>query len=227
MTGNYPHHTAVNSVLDTALSLDDLELLMSDEKIISEYFKESGYRTRLIGKWSLGFYQEKNSQKHRGFDSFFGYLDPLGIYNYTNVSEDFAQTDNEQIVNDVTQMYATEMFTREAIKVIKSHDKSVPLYLQINHLEVHAATGFHPTRAKPEDVDKFLYIENPKRKHLAGERIFWEIFKGWNSKTHQLNIFTKIKGKKIFNSILGAGNLYKKITKIERRVWNRLSTPCH
>lgn len=168
MTGNYPHHTAINSILDSEIPLDELELLMSGEKIMSEYLKESGYRTRLIGKWSQGFYQEKNSQKHRGFDSFFGYLDPLGIFNYTNVLDDFAHENAAQIMNDVTQMYATEMFTKEAIKVIKNHDKNLPLYLQINHLEVHAATGFHPTRAKPEDVDKFLYIENPKRKHLAG-----------------------------------------------------------
>lgn len=168
MTGKYPHHTAINSIFDNEISLDDLEVQMTGEKIIPEYFRESGYRTRLIGKWSLGFYQEKNSQKHRGFDSFFGFFDPLGIFNYTNVLDDFAQDVNAQIVNDFTQMYATEMFTKEAVKVIKNHDKNVPLYLQINHLEVHAATGFHPTRAKPEDVDKFLYIENPKRKHLAG-----------------------------------------------------------
>lgn len=47
--------------------------LGSDEKLMSNYFKEAGYKTRLVGKWHLGHYIRQLTPNNRGFDSFYGF----------------------------------------------------------------------------------------------------------------------------------------------------------
>nr|CAD7200791.1 unnamed protein product [Timema douglasi] len=66
--------------------------------------------------------------------------------------------------------YATDVFTREAVDIILSHDKARPLYLQVAHLAVHS--GNDTLRLEVPDVDanerRFSYITNPRRRLFAG-----------------------------------------------------------
>jgi arylsulfatase B len=76
---------------------------------------------------------------------------------------------NLNVINDRDGEYATNLFTNEAVRIIKSHDKQSPLFLMINHLAPHAGNDDAPMQARPEDILRFSYIPDEKRRLLAGK----------------------------------------------------------
>ena len=65
--------------------------------------------------------------------------------------------------------YATDLFTDEAIDVIEKHDtEENPLFLMISHLAPHTGNDYELLQAPQEEIDKFNYLENPKRRILGG-----------------------------------------------------------
>lgn len=171
MTGKYPLKTGMQHFV---IPSDEPWGLPLEEKIMPEYFKEVGYTTRLIGKWHLGFFQQQYAPTRRGFDSFFGYLGPYIDYNdYTlnmfdrNYSRGYDMRRNMNIAKDFTPKYATDIFTEEAVRVISEHQGKTPLYLQLNHLSPHAGNEDNPMQAPPDEIAKFSYIPDIKRRTLA------------------------------------------------------------
>lgn len=147
------------------------------EKLISEYFKEAGYKTALVGKWHLGFYQKAYTPTKRGFDSHFGYLGPyIGYWDYSlkmhdrNFSRGYDMRRNENICNMNPKKYATELFTDEAVNVITTHNVDDPLFLVVNHLAPHAGNEApdNPLEAPEVEIEKFKHIQDPDRRVLAG-----------------------------------------------------------
>lgn len=140
-----------------------------------EYFKDAGYATNLVGKWHLGFYQKQYTPTFRGFDSFFGYHGPyIDYFDYTlnmfdrNYSRGYDMRRNLSVANDFDPIYATDLFTNQAVNVINTHDKGKPLFLLLNHLAPHAGNEDFPMQAPEEEIGKFSYIANEKRRTLAG-----------------------------------------------------------
>jgi arylsulfatase A len=82
LTGTNPTRTGV---LNTLLSRGD-PIIAENEKTIASMLRDQGYVTRMIGKWHLGFEEDKSGKKpfldftkplkggpvDRGFDSFYG-----------------------------------------------------------------------------------------------------------------------------------------------------------
>lgn len=64
--------------------------------------------------------------------------------------------------------YATDLFTKEAVRVIADHDESKPLFLLMSHLGVHTGNEDNPMEAPEEEVEKFAHISDPKRRIYAG-----------------------------------------------------------
>lgn len=155
--------------------LDEPWGLGLDQKLMPQYFKEAGYKTNLIGKWHLGFFNETYMPNHRGFDSFFGYMGPyVDYFDYTlkmfsrNYSRGYDMRRNLSIEHEIfPKPYATNLFTNEAVKMIIEHDKNDPLFLLINHLAPHAANDDFPLQAPKEEIEKFNYIKDPSRRTLA------------------------------------------------------------
>lgn len=69
---------------------------------------------------------------------------------------------------DLQGRYATEMFTDEAVHLIRSHNKNTPLFLYMSHLAVHAGNPGKFLEAPQEAINKFLHIADPNRRTFAG-----------------------------------------------------------
>ena len=149
-----------------------------DQKMIQEYFKESGYVTGLIGKWHLGgeFFKEK-FPTNRGFDRFYGFLDSTHDYWKANTgrSETYGPCgyaplfDQEEPV-EVMEQYLTRQLTDKALEFIdQNRDKPFFLYLahHASHVphqvprethELYASMDLGPgsvtTRAMHDELDK-------------------------------------------------------------------------
>ena len=146
-----------------------------EQKLLPEYFRDAGYTTRLIGKWHLGFYQQQYAPTNRGFDSFFGYLGPyIDYFDYTmkdfqyDYTRGYDMRRNLTVAKDFDPIYATNLFTKEAVNVISKHDKKSPLYLQLNHIAPHTGNQDFPMQAPDDVIAKFSNIPSLKRRTLAG-----------------------------------------------------------
>lgn len=71
---------------------------------------------------------------------------------------------------DLHGQYSTDVFTKEAVSVIKSHNRSEPLFLYIGHAAVHSGNPYNPLPAPDEIVAKFNTIGNYKRRRFAGRK---------------------------------------------------------
>jgi arylsulfatase B len=112
---------------------------------MSEFYKEAGYSTHLVGKWHLGFYQEQYTPTKRGFDTHFGYLGPyIDYWDYSfkmfdrNYSRGIDFRNNLAPDGSHNGTYATDLFTTKAIEIIQNHDKNKPLFLMVTHLAPHS-----------------------------------------------------------------------------------------
>jgi arylsulfatase B len=64
--------------------------------------------------------------------------------------------------------YVTDLITEEAVKIIKNAKKKEPVYLFISHLATHAGNPGLDLEFPPNDLDRFSYIPNLRRRELAG-----------------------------------------------------------
>jgi hypothetical protein len=65
--------------------------------------------------------------------------------------------------------YSTDLFTKEAVRLIKEHDTSSPLLLYMAHLAPHTGNERDPFQAPDSVVAKLDHIQDPERRVYAGE----------------------------------------------------------
>jgi len=75
-----------------------------------------------------------------------------------------------QVVYNETGTYGTELFTREADKVINDHDDSRPLFLYFAQQAVHVGNNNEPLQAPKKYLDRLSYIGDEKRRTYAGNK---------------------------------------------------------
>lgn len=79
----------------------------------------------------------------------------------------------EKVGNEMTDRYATEIFTEEAQKVIEtSKQQKKPMFLMVSHLAVHTGNpgpNILEVSNQTQNNIRFSYIENKKRRLYAGE----------------------------------------------------------
>ena len=143
LLGRYPGrvHTNGNTGVTGKGGLSDSELTLA------EALKGAGYRTAMLGKWHLGYAEEKFLPVNQGFDSWFGlpYSNdmmppwvktemPLWLYEGT-----------KRVEHPVNQDTLTTRYTERAVKFLeRDHDKPFFLYLAYNmpHMPVRTADRF-------------------------------------------------------------------------------------
>ncbi|KAK8787979.1 hypothetical protein V5799_022245 [Amblyomma americanum] len=157
-------HDALEPAVPAGLSLD--------VKIMSEYFKELGYETHILGKWHLGYFSDEYMPTNRGFDSFCGFhTGPEDYYSHIlkwdgQVGLDFWKNIEPLATDNAT--YSTTLFTERAKSIITNRDKSKPLFLYLPHQAPHCGADPNPLQAPEKNVAKFPYIGDTGRTLYAG-----------------------------------------------------------
>ena len=98
---------------------------------------------------------------------------------------------NLDVVRNETGHYSTELFTKEAVNVIKSHDKKQPLFLYLSHQGVHSGNPDNPLQVPDKYTKKLKHIKNQSRRKYAGKALlswyhFVVVAKFWSRKTNGL-----------------------------------------
>lgn len=149
----------------------------------------------MVGKWHLGFYTKEYTPTYRGFDSHLGfwsghhdYFDHTAVEEVRNDESLIRTREKKKIQNSVrTQpywgldmrrglepawdlhgQYSTDVFTKEAVRLIDNHNTSRPMFLYLSHAAVHSGNPYNPLPAHDHDVAKFPKILDYNRRRFAG-----------------------------------------------------------
>ncbi|XP_077987808.1 arylsulfatase B-like [Glandiceps talaboti] len=162
MTGRYQIHTGLQHGV---ILPGQPNCLPTDEVTLAQKLKEVGYSTRIVGKWHLGYHTEACLPTHRGFDSFFGYLNGMEDY-YTHIREngyDLRRNEREVALN-FTGQYSTMVFIKEAQRIIKQHNPEKPLFLYLPLQSVHG-----PLQVPSQYIEEYKdIIKDVDRRTIAG-----------------------------------------------------------
>ncbi|XP_050679901.1 arylsulfatase I isoform X1 [Leptidea sinapis] len=168
MTGKYGIHTGMQHGVIYGMEPRGLPL---SETILPQYLKKEGYSTHLVGKWHLGSYKKKYLPLNRGFDSHLGFwTGKIDMYDHTTEEKGVWGFDFRRgfaVAHDLFGKYATDVYTEEAVKIIKSHNTLNPLFLMVAHSAVHTGNPYEPIRAPEPRVAEFEHIQDPQRRKFA------------------------------------------------------------
>jgi len=158
MTGRYPFRYGLQTGVIPQGGTYGLAL---DDHLLPELLRDAGYATAMSGKWHLGHAKAEFWPRQRGFDSFYGAL--LGeIDHFThkaaNGNPDWFR-DNEAIEEEG---FDNILFANEAVRVIKEHDQSKPLFLYLAFTAPHT-----PFQAPQEYLDRNSHIADESRRAYA------------------------------------------------------------
>lgn len=122
---------------------------------VADVMRGAGYTTSLIGKWHVGKgLHHEYSPWNRGFEEFWGYYGAFGTFTNPKLTRP-PGTEAE------VPGYSTDLFTDAAIDYINKH-KDKPFFLNVAYNAAHLVQV-----AKPEDLERFAHITDPKRRMAA------------------------------------------------------------
>ena len=157
MTGRYPMRYGLQTFVITPGQHYGLP---TDERIMAEALKESGYSTYALGKWHLGHSKKEYWPQNRGFDYFYG--STIGNIDYYTKERNGVmdwQRNGKFIKEDG---YFTDLITKDAVRIIEEQDGKKPFFLYIAHLAPHS-----PYQAPQKAIDKVKGIEDETRRTYA------------------------------------------------------------
>ncbi|XP_048582679.1 arylsulfatase B [Nematostella vectensis] len=160
MTGKYPIHLGMQHFVINITSPWGMPRRFPT---IPQKLRTLGYRTSMIGKWHLGFFDWDYTPLRRGFDSFLGFF--AGEQDHWRHSKmgflDFRR--DEEPANEYGGQHSTDVFTQEAINIAMRHNASQPLFLLLSYAAVHT-----PLQAHPNDVNKIGGVSDKDRQNYLG-----------------------------------------------------------
>ena len=154
MTGCYPQRISFGTFDGLRVLFPGQGIgLSNEEKTVAKTFKESGYSTKIIGKWHCGD-QEDFLPTNHGFDSYFGipYSNDMGrqvkIKDYIPNDSSLHKItewdrpplplvrDKEVIQEQPDQRSIAERYTEDAVKFMREN-RETPFFLYLAHMQVH------------------------------------------------------------------------------------------
>lgn len=132
--------------------------LPTTEITLANQLKQAGYHTGLVGKWHLGN-AKRFQPAQRGFDESFGFLG--GAHTYLPAKEDAKSGIFRNGVEINEPEYLTDAFGREGAAFIEKNSAN-PFFLYLTFNAVHV-----PLDTKPEKLEQFKSISDPKRRSYA------------------------------------------------------------
>ncbi len=119
-----------------------------EESFFPQSLQKAGYQTFMVGKWHLGR-GEGYEPLDRGFDHFYGFMGGgIDYYKHTSGRGTDWQRNGKTIEEEG---YSTDLFAKEAIKLLKERDKEKPLFLYLPFNAPH--TPFQAPDAFLEDYE--------------------------------------------------------------------------
>lgn len=118
-----------------------------EEELLPEALAAAGYRTALIGKWHLGHTAPEMVPNARGFEHFYGFLN--GAIDYFEHTRD-GGLDWQRNGRSIREPgYATDLLAREAVRTLKRHDPSEPLFLCLSWNAPHIPLQVPEPQVRP------------------------------------------------------------------------------
>ncbi|KAG8183894.1 hypothetical protein JTE90_002463 [Oedothorax gibbosus] len=168
MTGLYPIHTGLQH---DVIYVDQPWGLPLHKTLLPQHLQKLGYSNHAVGKWHLGFFHKEYTPTYRGFDSHYGYWSGKEDYfDHTQQMGELWGLDfyhNMEPVTDGLGKYSTNLFTDQAVKIIKNHNTTSPLFLYVAYQAVHSANSYAPLQAPLNYIKRFAHIKDKKRRTFA------------------------------------------------------------
>lgn len=157
MTGRYPLRLGLGYTVVRPWARFGMPL---SERTIADYFQEAGYETAMTGKWHLGHYSRKYLPGSRGFQHSYGHVN--GAIDYYTHEREGGLDWHRDGTGLREEGYTTDLIAAEAERLIRSRDKSKPMFLYVPFNAPHA-----PLQAPKEIIAKYGGIADETRRTFA------------------------------------------------------------
>ena len=123
----------------------------------------AGYVSHIVGKWHLGFCNNKFWPQNRGFDSYYGFLNGgQGYFDHVrNGGYDFR--DGFEVAWEANGTYSTTLIQKRVEEIIETHDPSTPMFLYVPFQSVHG-----PLEVPEVYEDMYEHVDNEDRRKFLG-----------------------------------------------------------
>lgn len=141
LTGCYPPRIGFGSFDGRWVLFPGMPIgLNTSEITVAHLLKNSGYATKIVGKWHCGDQKEHLPTRH-GFDSYYGipYSNDMGIQKENDKYPPLPLLRDETVVQaQPDQRGITERYVEESIRFIRKNANSeTPFFLYLAHMHVH------------------------------------------------------------------------------------------
>ncbi|MCX7603594.1 MAG: arylsulfatase [Bryobacteraceae bacterium] len=136
--------------------------LRPEDTTVAEVLKAAGYRTALIGKWSLGELGSTGYPTRKGFDEWFGFFSQLHAHNYYPEHLLDGETAWQCRGNMGMQRkdYAPDLFTERALRFLEKQDGRNPFFLHLCYPVPHANNEMGRDTGDGMEVPSYAPYEN-------------------------------------------------------------------
>lgn len=161
LTGVYPFRVGLSG---TAITPHQARFMSLKTPTLPEKLKNLGYSTHMIGKWHLGFCNERYTPTRRGFDSFLGFYTGTQDYYKHTTAKGYDFRFNQTVFYPPKKQYSTKTYAKRAVDIIKEHKrKKNPLFLYLAFQSVHT-----PLQVPKKYEKQYNNIKNKDRRVYSG-----------------------------------------------------------